>query len=242
MLGLGRYRVRVADTEADVRAAQRLRGFAFLGAERGCDSDSFDELCQHFLVEEVKTGRLVCVFRMLMLSGGGDIPRSYSAQYYDLSGLQAFQGHLVEMGRFCMHPDVHDPDVLRVAWAAMTRFVDENQIDLLFGCASFSGTDASRYLDSFAMLRDKHIAPQCWLPRVKASKVFRFAAGIGQQADAKRALRHMPPMLRSYLMMGGWVSDHAVVDEKMNTLHVFTGVEVKAIPPQRKRLLRALAG
>ncbi len=52
----------------------------------------------------------------------------------------------------------------------------------------------------------------------------------------------MPPLLRTYLLMGGWVSDHAVVDSHMNTLHVFTGLEINAIPPARKRLLRATAG
>jgi putative hemolysin len=55
-------------------------------------------------------------------------------------------------------------------------------------------------------------------------------------------MRHMPPLLRTYLMMGGWVSDHAVIDRHLNTLHVFTGVEIGTIPATRKRLLRALAG
>jgi L-ornithine Nalpha-acyltransferase len=48
----------------------------------------------------------------------------------------------------------------------------------------------------------------------------------------------MPPLLRTYLAMGGWVSDHAVVDRDLNTLHVFTGLEIRAIPPARARLLR----
>jgi putative hemolysin len=52
----------------------------------------------------------------------------------------------------------------------------------------------------------------------------------------------MPPLLRTYLMMGGWVSDHAVIDRQMGTLHVFTGVEIRAIPAARARMLRALAG
>ena len=55
-------------------------------------------------------------------------------------------------------------------------------------------------------------------------------------------MRHMPPLLRTYLGMGGWVSDHAVIDRDLDTLHVFTGVEVGAIPDRRKRALRALAG
>ena len=48
----------------------------------------------------------------------------------------------------------------------------------------------------------------------------------------------LPPLLRSYLMLGGWVSDHAVIDQDLNTLHVFTGLEIAAVPPARARLLR----
>ena len=50
----------------------------------------------------------------------------------------------------------------------------------------------------------------------------------------------LPPLLKTYLMMGGWVIDHVVVDHYMGTLHVFTGVEIGKIPAARKRLLRAM--
>lgn len=242
MLTKGRYCVRTAASAADLQAAQRLRNLAFHGSDAALDVDAFDDQCIHYLIEETATNRLVCVFRMLSLNGGQDIGRSYAAQFYELEALKTFPGPMVEMGRFCVHPDVHDPDVLRIAWGAMTRYVDDHAVELLFGCASFEGTDTSHYLDSFAMLRDRHLAPPRWLPRVKAPKVFRFANRLRRKPNLKAAQLAMPPMLRSYLMMGGWVSDHAVVDQKMNTLHVFTGVEVKAIPPARKRLLRAISG
>ena len=77
---------------------------------------------------------------------------------------------------------------------------------------------------------------------MKAPHVFQFAARLRRKPDFKKANLRMPPLLKTYLMMGGWVSDHAVVDQQMNTLHVFTGLEVGAIPPARKRLLRAVAG
>lgn len=237
----GRYRVREAAGVDDLRAAQRLRYLAFHGDDAALDVDPYDSICRHYLVEDVESGRLVCVFRMLPLDGGVEIDRSYSAQFYDLGALRDYPGRMVEMGRFCMHPEVHDADVLRVAWGEMTSYVDENKVEFLFGCVSFEGTEASTYFDSFAMLRDRHLAPKRWLPRVKAPNVFRFAARLRRKPNLKAAQLSMPPMLRSYLLMGGWVSDHAVVDQKMNTLHVFTGVEVKAIPAARKRLLRALA-
>ncbi len=237
----GRYSTRLADTPADIAAAQALRHLCFHGAP-GRDIDRFDDICAHILVEETKTGRLVCCFRFLPLDGGAEIDRSYSAQYYELSRLRAFNGPMVELGRFCIHPQVKDPDILRVAWGAMTAYVDDNGVELLFGCSSFKGTEAGEYVDAFTVLRDRHLAPKRWLPRVKAPRVFRFAQLLRRKPDPKLAMLRMPPLLRTYLLMGGWVSDHAVVDDQMNTLHVFTGLEINAIPPARKKLLRAVAG
>ena len=237
----GRYVARFAQTPADVRAAQELRGLSFRGS--GADRDIFDDICKHILVEEAKSGTLVCCFRLLPLQDGAQIDKSYSAQYYELSALHQIDGPMVEMGRFCIHPDWKDPDILRVAWGAMTRYVDEADVEMLFGCSSFKGTEADTYMDAFALLKEKHLAPKRFLPRIKAPNVFKFAQKLRQKKpDAKQALAGMPPLLRTYLMMGGWVSDHAVVDRDLNTLHVFTGLEIKAIPPARKRLLRATAG
>lgn len=238
----GRYAARIATAPADIRAAQRLRALCFLGNDELPDADEFDGICAHILVEDQRDDSLVCCFRMLPLSAGAEISRSYSAQYYELSGLSGFEGPMVEMGRFCIHPERRDPDILRVAWGAMTAYVDRNGVEMLFGCSSFKGTDAEAYLDAFAMLKERHLGPKRFLPRVKAPKVFRFAQKLRRKPDMKRAMLGMPPLLRTYLMMGGWVSDHAVVDPKMNTLHVFTGLEIGAIPPARKRLLRAVAG
>jgi putative hemolysin len=246
----GRYAARMAETDDDIARAQELRHLAFIAARGlpegtggGRDADAFDGLCRHILVEEVRTGTLVCCFRLLPLRGGADILRSYSAQYYNLQALAAFEGPMIEMGRFCIHPDWHDPDILRVAWGAMTRFVDETGAEMLFGCSSFQGTEAEVYRDAFAMLKEAHLAPKRWLPRVKAPNVFRFARRLRRlKPDTRRAMQAMPPLLRTYLLMGGWVSDHAVVDRDLNTLHVFTGLEIRAIPPARARLLRGVAG
>ncbi len=242
------YRARTAETAADIEAAARLRYRAFIaetGAaprEDGRDRDAYDAICRHILIEDETTGALAATFRLLPLTSGEEIARSYSAQYYDLDALKAYEKPMVEMGRFCVAPGLGDPDILRVAWGAVTGFVDRERVGLLFGCSSFHGTDTQAYADAFAMLKERHLAPRRWLPRIKAPNVFRFAQRLRGTPDRKRALKTMPPLLRSYLTMGGWVSDHAVVDTDLNTLHVFTGLEVRAIPPARARALRAVAG
>lgn len=234
----GNYRAREASSLVDIRAAQALRSLCF-GLEQTYDEDAFDARSTHILIEEQDSGMLVCCFRLLTLRGA-EIADCYAAQYYELEALVAYEGLMMELGRFCIHPEVKNPDILRLAWAVMTDCVDRHGVQMLFGCSSFAGVETEEYLDAFAVLSERHLAPKRWLPRVKAPDVFRFAARLRRKPDMKKAMSRMPPLLKTYLLMGGWVSDHAVVDRHMNTLHVFTGVETGAIPPARKRLLRAL--
>jgi len=237
----GHYRARHAETDADRAACLALRGVCFRGDAKVPDADPFDAECHHLLVEDVRDERVVCCFRLLPFRDGSQINSSYAAQFYDLAALQDYSGRMVEMGRFCIHPDVMDADILRVAWGAMTEYVDREGVDLLFGCSSFHGVEASAYMDAFALLKERHLAPKRWLPRPKAPKLFPFAHRLKfRKPNLKAAMKGMPPLLRTYLVMGGWVSDHAVVDNDLGTMHVFTGLEISAVPPARKKLLRAV--
>ena len=198
------YRARLAQGPADIARALGLRARLFRGNRAAADGDGFDPRCRHMLVEDRNSGALVATYRLFDVADGSRIGESYSAQFYTLDALADFAGPMVEVGRFCIAPDVASaPDVLRLA------------------C---------------------HVAPLRWRPRVKAPDVFRFAARLRRAPNAKRALKAMPPLLRSYLAMGGWVSDHAVVDRDLGTLHVFTGLEVSAVPQARARALRGLVG
>lgn len=245
-LSKGRYRAFFTTDERQVARAQALRARAFVGVNasgEGRDVDAFDARCQHVLIEDAASGALVCCFRLLLISEASDVRESYSAQYYELSALEYYRGNMVEMGRFCIDPDLKDPDIQRIAWAAMTQLIDGEGIALLFGCSSFRGTDAEAYRDVFAQLAGRYLAPPSLMPGVKAEEVVPFARDLtGWRPDPRKAALTMPTLLRSYLTLGGWVSDHAVVDRHLGTLHVFTGLEVEGIPESRKRLMRAMAG
>lgn len=241
LLSKGRYRARRAESPADIDAAQALRTRAF-GTDQP-DRDGFDDQFTHVLVEDMqRDAQAVCCFRILTLADGRHIGRSCAAETYDLSALERYRGPMAELGRFCILADGPDADILRVAWGALTVWVDRGGIEMLFGCASFAGTDPARHREALALLGHRYLAPEDWRPGIKARDVYRFGQPPGPPPDAERAMRGMPPLLRSYLAMGGRVSDHAVIDRRMNTLHVFTGLEIRAIPPARKRLLRVVAG
>jgi L-ornithine Nalpha-acyltransferase len=247
----GRYVARLADGARDIAAAQRLRHLCFIEKaglptrRDGRDHDDHDAACRHVLVEDALTGQLLGCFRLRSFASGAGVSSSYAAQFYDLTGLLRYVGPLAEMGRFCIRPGPCDADVLRVAWGALAQIVDEEGVGMLFGCCSFAGTDPAPYHPAFAALGQGHLAADDWRPGPRAPETVAFthaAAGPRAVADRAAVLRAMPPLLRSYLGLGGRVSDHAVVDRTMNTLHVFTGVEIAAIPPARARALRQVAG
>ncbi|MGJ8586935.1 MAG: GNAT family N-acetyltransferase [Yoonia sp.] len=229
----GLYAARFARTDGDLAACQRLRHQCFFGRE-GRDADTYDAICAHVMVED-QAGRLMATARLLEIATGAEIGNGYAAGHYDLSGLATCDAPMIEVGRFCIAADASDADVLRVAWGALTGLVDTRGIAFLFGCTSFAGTDPAPYGQAFARLAARHLGPAPLRPSIKSSDVVRFA-------DMPRAgTVPMPPLLRTYLAMGGWVSDHAVIDRVMQTMHVFTCLEVASVPPARAAALRALA-
>ena len=240
--GAGRYRLRLAAGADDVARAVALRGLCFRKGGQS-DADAFDARCRHVLVEAAGDGRLVCCFRILDLPDGSGIGQSYAAARYGLERLAGFRGPMMEMGRFCIDPGYHDPDILRLAWAGLTRLVDAGGVTFLFGCSSFPGADPGRHAAALGLLGARYLGPGRWAPtRLAGESVglagFRADAGGGVAAAAAA----LPALLRSYLALGGWVSDHAVIDRDLDTLHVFTGLETASVPAGRAARLRRLAG
>ena len=228
----GRYRAWAAAGSADVARALDLRATTFRGGAKS-DADGHDPLCQHLLIAAIGQPELAGCLRWRWFASGAELADSYAAQFYDLTPLTGYDQPLIEIGRFCTAAAARDPDLLRLAFACIARLVAQGNVGMLFGCSSFDGADPARHQPALAGLA-AFLAPEGRRPLRRADEVAPIVAGPG--ADAA-----LPPLLQTYLALGGWVSDHAVVDRALNTLHVFTGVEIAAIPPARARLLRALA-
>ncbi|MFN4201585.1 MAG: GNAT family N-acyltransferase [Tabrizicola sp.] len=234
----GKLIARLARGRADLDRALAFRRAAFPRVS-GQEEDAQDALSAHVLVEGGE-GMLAC-FRVMLFGWGAGLAQGYAARFYDVGPLSGYAKPIAEIGRFCVAPGGVHPDVLRLAWGAMTRIVDEGQAGLLVGCTSFRGADWTRHRAGLALLAAEFLGPAAHLPGRKAAEVVDYPALAGPIADRRTALAGLPPLLRTYLGMGGWVSDHAVVDRDLDTLHVFTCVEVDRVPAARAASLRAVA-
>lgn len=216
----------------DIRhAALDLRSRVF--RQGAADDDAFDPVCLHGVVRR-NCGSVALAFRIRLLPSAVDLGATYTGQFYDLEPLTSLGGPFLELGRFCQPDGPTDIMASRLGWAALGAFVDAHGVEMLFGCTSFQGACPDIHAPALAMLRAAHLGPETLRPGKRAPDAVDLPVGSG----AKAALPHL---LRSYLNMGGWVSDHAVRDIQLDTLHVFTGLCIADIPEARKQRLRALA-
>ncbi|WP_299789695.1 GNAT family N-acyltransferase [uncultured Marivita sp.] len=230
-LRLGAYRATISASSEIRHAALSLRAHAFRkGAD---DTDRFDANSLHGLVEDA-LGQPRVAFRVRLIPKAADLDRSYTGQFYDLDTLSAQSGPFLELGRVCQSDGQTDVMALRLAWAALSVMVDQNGVRMMFGCSSLAGADPEKHGAALAYLRAHHIGPRDLRPR----RLSRDAVDLPDGQDNPCQLPHL---LRSYLGLGGWISDHAIRDPQLDTLHVFTALDIDAIPAPRKTRLRALA-
>ncbi len=189
---------------------------------------------------EDATGALLAVARFQVFPDGRRIGDGYAARTHDLARLARFPAPLLELGRVCVRPGAPEAAALRAAWGLLARVAEGAGVRLLFGCSSFEGADPAPHRAALALLGRDHLAPAPWAPGRAAPETVDLAA-LGPPPDRLAGLRAMPPLLRSYLALGGWVGRHAVIDRALDTVQVLTAVEVARVPPARARALRALA-
>lgn len=239
--GAPRYRVRLSCAAEDVARAQALRGRLFHGPGAPPDADAFDVRCTHVLVEHARSGAVVACARVMAFDDGRAAAReSYSAQFYGMDALAGAARPMIEIGRFCAAPEHRDPAVLRLAWAALAVRAEALGATTLFGCASFAGAEPERHAPALGLLAARHLAPGAVQPARRAPETLAYAQALAGRPvpDPRAAYFALPPLLRGYLALGARVSDHAVIDRAMDTLHVLTLLDVAAIAPARLRQLR----
>jgi L-ornithine Nalpha-acyltransferase len=226
--------VRLAQGEADVAAAQRLRFEIFcagLGATAAVsdarDIDPYDALCDHLLVED--DGRVVGTYRLLRKSIAAAHSGFYSAGEYRLDQLSSLGGEWLELGRSCVAPAYRDAGTIQLLWRGIAAYLQTHDIRLMFGCASFHGVDPADHAVPLSYLYHNHLAPSQLRARALDTRhVAMDLLPIGGY-DQRSALRMLPPLIKGYLRVGAMVGDGAVIDHDFNTVDVFMIMPVEQI-------------
>jgi len=238
-LEFGSWRVRLAAPD-ERDAIMALRAKSFRGTASDNDSDAFDDTSLHLWVGHVGQGPSATA-RLALHHTPAQVLAGYSAQFYDLSRLAQAGLPVLELGRLCRAEASKnaEADVLRLIWAGVARIVLKTNAKRLVGCTSFPTVNPADFAPVLSLLSAQHVGPHALRPDRKPGQSHSLASH--QAPMHPSTARQMPPLLRAYLMLGGWVSDHLVVDPDLATSHIFTCVDIATMPEARKRLLTQLA-
>lgn len=225
--------LRLARDEQDLAAAQRLRYQVFveeLGAqgqmvdhEARLERDAFDEAFEHLLlIDENRAGQdhVVGVYRLLTSERMARAGRFYSEDEFDLGLLKSSGRNLVELGRSCVHPDYRGGAAMLLLWNGLADFVLERGIEVMFGAASFHGTDPAPVAEALSFLHHNHLAPAPLRVQARGPMRQDMALLPPEALNRARALQQVPALIRAYLRLGGFVGDGAFIDRTFNTIDV----------------------
>lgn len=243
------YEVRLAADTAELRAAQRLRyrvfveelggGGLMVDHEAGLETDRFDAWFDHLLlVDRALPGpaeaQVIGVYRLLPEGRAAQAGQFYSEDEYDLAPLRASGRHLLELGRSCIDARYRGGEALLHLWQGLAGYVVDHGAEVLFGVASFHGTDPAALAAPLSLLHHRHLAP----PELRArSLVHQPMDLIAPEAlDRRAAMLQIPPLIKAYLRLGGHVGDGAYVDHAFNTTDVCLIMDTARMSAGRRAL------
>ncbi|NOD91513.1 GNAT family N-acetyltransferase [Ruegeria sp. HKCCD4884] len=240
------FTVKLAETEAELQAAQRLRYDVFvreLGGggdlvdhEAGLERDRFDPYFDHMLAYDDGTDEIIGVYRMLPGERAAEVGQFYSEDEYDLTVLKNSGRKLLELGRSCVHPDYRGGTAMYHLWNGLAAYVTEREIEVLFGVASFHGTDVTTLAQPLSMLHHNHLAPTELRVRAQPD-VFQSMDLVAKDAlDRRAAMVQVPALIKAYLRLGGFVGEGAFIDNKFNTTDVCLILDTARMNDRQRRI------
>jgi len=242
-LRAGNLGVRLAISSAEIDAVQALRYRVFyqeMGARADAltaatrrDSDAFDGIADHLLVVDHAIGAgaegVVGTYRLIRRDAADVYGRFYSSDEYDIASIVAFPGCILELGRSCVDATYRSRAAMQLLWRGIAAYVFHYQIDLMFGCASLPGTDPDALSAELTYLYYNHLAPPALRPRALPHRYVDMRRMSPALLDPRRVLSQLPPLVKGYLRLGGFVGDGAVIDRQFNSTDVAVVVKTDLV-------------
>lgn len=244
------FDIRVATCERDLQAAQRLRYRVFveeLGGDgamvdhvKRLERDEFDPVVDHLCLIDKRRSpedldHVVGVYRLLPGLRAEEFGRFYCDGEYDLTKLRQSGRSLLELGRSCVDAAYRGGSGMFLLWNALADYVLDLRVELLFGVASFHGTDPQALSTSLSWLHHHHLAAEVLRPRARPEGYQPMNLIPAEKLERREALIGMPALIKAYLRLGGRVGDGAYIDREFNTTDVFLLMDTAAMSEKHRK-------
>jgi putative hemolysin len=225
------YRLRLAVTETDVRAAQLLRFVVFNlelreGLEQSyatcLDADAYDAICDHLLVEEVSTGEVIGTYRLQTGHRAAENRGYYSAQEFDFAPYEPLRAQMVELGRACVHSSHRNLTVLSLLWKGIANYVSSRGCRYLVGCSSLTSQDPAVGMAAYGHLQ-RYLVREEW-------RTIPLPQFICHPGATTAPAPKIPKLLTAYLALGAKICGPPALDQEFKTIDFLTFLDLYSMP------------
>jgi len=230
----GSLEVRLAESAAEIESAQELRYRVFYEEMSAAptdpmkalrrDFDSFDPYCDHLVIVDTRKGngrgRIVATYRLMRREAARRRGQFYSIDEYDIGAIERYPGEILELGRSCVDVEYRSKPLMQLLWKGIAEYVKFFGIGVMFGCGSLPGTDPEKHRLPLSYLYHRHLAPDRFRARALAHRHIKMDMMPASEINDRRALALLPPLIKGYLRLGGFVGDGAVIDPQFGTVDV----------------------
>ena len=246
------FTVKIAETSAELRAAQALRydvfvrelggGGGMVDHQAGLEQDRFDRFFDHMIATDTSTGQVIGVYRLLRDDQAEMAGQFYSEDEYDLTILKSGGRKLLELGRSCLHRDYRGGMAMFHLWNGLAKYVAQHKIEILFGVASFHGTDVQTLADPLSLLHLNHLAPPDLRVRAVAQHFQPMDLIPPEDLNRRKAMLQVPALIKAYLRLGGFVGEGAYIDRAFNTIDVCLVLDTARLNARQSRMYKGGQG
>ncbi len=229
----GSYRVRLASSHADRLAAFRLRFLVFnlelnegldTAHATGYDTDEFDAVCDHLIVEHPGSGTVVGTYRLQTGAVASANSGYYSEREFDFTPYKRLGDSVIELGRACVHRDHRSSEVLYLLWRGIAQYALHHGGRYLIGCSSLTSQDPAHGTAVYGAMRDYLVDPPL---RTSPQPAFLMPPVSSQNASDK-----IPKLLRAYLAVGAKICGPPAIDPDFKTIDFLTLMDLHALHPR----------
>lgn len=231
-----RFETCLATDPDTVREAQALRyrvfaqemGAKLHSATPGLDVDEIDAYCDHLIVRDHRTERVVGYTRLLCSEQAAKLGRFYSENEFTLNKVLQLPGRFLEVGRTCVDRDYRGNAIIATLWSGLAEYLRVGGFHYLMGCASIPpGPNGFAVAAVYRQIEPDQLGPShvAVTPR----------RPIPAQLRCERDESGIPPLLKAYLRLGAWVCGEPCWDEDFNVMDVFVLLDIERLQSRYER-------
>ena len=196
--------------------------------ETGLFTDQYDDFCEHLIVIDHTEEVIAGTYRFVRKEHLINTDLFITEHEYDLTLLKPYR--IMELGRAVVRKEYRSGAVIMLLWRGIFENAKRNNIQYMFGTASFNGLNVRDYEHGLSYLYYHHLSKFA-IPALGENPLKLNILPL-EEVDEGLAKRQLPPLVKGYLRIGAKFGPDIFFDYPFNSIDVLVIMDVDEFDPK----------